>query len=293
MHDSAMIDGNLMTIVLVIVLFFMWKLELVATLLNLKAFPAKVPAELDSVLDEDQLARSQDYQRINARFDITQSTVTLMVLLTIWLLGGFEWLDKTAHRFTEHSIAVGLIYISACFLVQSLIQIPFSAYTTFVIEEKFGFNMATPGTFIIDRLKGLLLAIIIGLPLVTALLGIFHEVNHAWLWAWLVVTALQLLLAWLAPTYIMPLFNKFTPMEPGPLKDDIEALGKKCDFPLEEVFVMDGSKRSTKANAFFTGFGKHKKIALFDTLIDKSSREELGGIGGILDQAASCDQLLT
>ena len=121
----------------------------------------------------------------------------------------------------------------------------------------------------------MLLAAIIGLPLIAALLGIFHEVDQAWLWAWLVITALQLLLAWLAPTYILPLFNKFTPMEEGSLKEDIESLGKKCGFPLEEVFVMDGSKRTTKANAFFTGFGKRKKIALFDTLIDKSSREEL------------------
>ena len=274
-----MIEGNVMTIFLVLALFLLWKLDFVATLLNLKAFPSQVPQELDSLLDEEKLSKARDYQRINARFDIVQSVVTLMILLTFWLMGGFQWLDgvaqQIASQFKEHYIIIGLIYISAIFIGQNLIQIPFSYYSTFVIEERFGFNRSTRSTFIADRFKGLMLAGILGLPLITALLGIFHEVDRAWLWAWLVVTALQLLLAWLAPTYILPLFNKFTPMEPGTLKDEIETLGEKCGFPLEEVFVMDGSKRTSKANAFFTGFGKRKKIALFDTLIDNSSREEL------------------
>jgi STE24 endopeptidase len=144
-----------------------------------------------------------------------------------------------------------------------------------VIEGKFGFNKSTPATFLADRVKGLALAALLGLPLAAGILWIFHEVPNAWLWAWAFVTAFQLILTYLAPSLILPLFNKFTPMPDGELKDGIHSLGVKCGFPLEGVFVIDGSKRSTKANAYFTGFGKHKKIALFDTLMDKSTQPEL------------------
>ena len=129
-----------------------------------------------------------------------------------------------------------------------------------------------------DRVKGILLGAVIGLPLGAAVLWIFGNVPNAWLWAWIVVTAFQLILTYLAPSLIMPLFNKFTPMPEGELKQQIEALGVKCGFPLTGVFIMDGSKRSTKANAFFTGLGKQKKIALFDTLVEKSSQAELLGV---------------
>jgi STE24 endopeptidase len=172
----------------------------------------------------------------------------------------------------------GLVFLSLLMLGQSLIDLPFSIYDTFVIEQEFGFNRATPRTFIMDRLKGLALAVALGLPLLAAILWIFNTVSHAWLWAWAVVTGFQLVLTYLAPSLIMPLFNKFTPMPDGELKQEIEALGERCQFPLTGVFVMDGSKRSTKANAFFTGLGKRKKIALFDTLIEKSGKDELLGV---------------
>lgn len=274
-----MIDGNVLTILLILALFLLWKLEFVATILNLKAFPSQAPEELSSLLNEQALSKARDYLRVNARFDILKSIISLTILLTFWSLDGFEWLQtfsmQVAGPFQEYDIVIGLIYISAIFIALSLVQLPFSYYATFIIEERFGFNRSTHSTFIADRFKGLMLSAVLGLPLVAALLGIFHEVERAWLWAWLVVTMLQLILAWLAPTYILPLFNKFTPMEAGDLKDEIETLGKKCGFPLDEVYVMDGSKRTSKANAFFTGFGKYKKIALFDTLIDGSSRKEL------------------
>ncbi len=200
------------------------------------------------------------------------------MLLVFWFAGGFGWLDGWARSLAPSEVTAGLVFLAALFLGQSLIALPFSVYDTFVIENKFGFNRATPATFIMDRLKGLLLAALIGLPLAAAVLWIFGNVSHAWLWAWAVVTVFQLLLTWLAPSLIMPLFNKFTPMPEGELKQEIEALGTRCGFPLAGVFVMDGSKRSTKANAFFTGFGKQKKIALFDTLIEKSSTPELLGV---------------
>lgn len=275
---GAMSDWNFMSLVILIGLFLLWKLELAATLLNLKAFPETVPPVLEGLMDREKLDRARDYLRVNAKSGIVQSTVSLGVLLVFWSLGGFGWLDGVARSFSGSEVVVGLIFLSALFLGQSVISLPFSVYDTFVIEQKFGFNRATPRTFIMDRLKGLVLAAVLGLPLAAGVLWIFGNVPNAWLWAWGLVTVFQLVLTYLAPTLIMPLFNKFTPMPEGELKQDIETLGVKCGFPLSEVFVMDGSKRSTKANAFFTGLGKQKKIALFDTLVDKSSKPELLGV---------------
>ncbi len=270
-----MTDWNFLAVIILIGLFLVWKLELAATLLNLKAFPAEVPAPLKDVMDREKLDRARDYLRVNARFHIIQSTFSLVVLLAFWTLGGFPWLDGLARSLTDSELAAGLVFLALLFLGQSLLLLPFSIYDTFVIEQRFGFNRSTPATFIMDRVKGLLLAAILGLPLAAAVLWIFGNVPNAWLWAWGVVTAFQLVLTYLAPSLILPLFNKFTPMPEDDLKRDIEKLGRDCGFPLEGVFVMDGSKRSTKANAFFTGFGKRKKIALFDTLVEKHGREEL------------------
>ena len=275
---GAMNDWNFMSVIILVGVFLLWKLEFAATLLNLKAFPTHVPRSLNGLMDQEKLDQARAYLRVNARFGILQSTVSLVVLLVFWSIGGFAWLDDLARSFTPSLLVAGLIFLSLLLLGQSLASLPFSIYDTFVIEEKFGFNRSTPATFIKDRLKGLLLAAVIGLPLMAAVLWIFSNVEHAWLWAWIVVTAVQLILTYLAPSWIMPLFNKFTPMPDGELKQDIEALGVKCGFPLTGVFVMDGSKRSTKANAFFTGLGKRKKIALFDTLVEKSSKPELLGV---------------
>lgn len=274
----AMSDWNFMAVIILVGLFVLWKLEFAATLLNIKAFPNSVPKGFEDVMDAEKLDQARAYLRAHAQFDIIQSTFSLVVLLVFWSLGGFGWLDGFSRSFGFSVVVTGLIFLSLLLSGQCLLGLPFSLYDTFVIEEKFGFNRATLSTFVMDRLKGLLLAAIIGLPLAAAVLWIFGNVSHAWAWAWAVVTAFQLILTYLAPTLIMPLFNKFTPMPEGDLKNDIEALGVKCGFPLSGVFVMDGSKRSTKANAFFTGLGKQKKIALFDTLVDKSSTGELLGV---------------
>jgi STE24 endopeptidase len=275
---TPMHDWNILTLAVVISLFLLWKLELAATLLNLKSFPSSVPEELKDVMDSEKLDQSRNYLIVNSRFDGIQSTTSLTLLLVFWACGGFGWLDTIARSIAPMNVPAGLVFLSALFLGQSLLSLPFSIYETFVIEAKFGFNRITPGTFIADRLKGLLLAAVIGLPLAAGVLWIFNQVDHAWLWAWLLITVVQLVLVWVAPTWIMPLFNKFTPMPDGELKNEIEALGIRCGFPLSGVFVMDGSKRSTKANAFFTGFGKRRKIALFDTLIEKNSTPELLGV---------------
>ena len=266
---------NSLALLMVLSLFLLWNLEFIATLLNLKTFPATPPPELAGLMDQEKLDKARDYLSVNSRFDIIRASVSLAILLAFWWLGGFLFLDSLARSLCENIILAGLIFLGALFVAQNLISLPFDWYETFVIEEKFGFNKSTTATFIADRVKGLALAAILGLPLVAGILWIFDEIPHAWLWAWAFVTAFQLILTYLAPSLILPLFNKFTPMPDGDLKDDIHALGVKCGFPLEGVYEIDGSKRSTKANAYFTGFGKHKKIALFDTLTEKSTKPEL------------------
>ena len=266
---------NSLALLIVLSLFLLWNLEFIATLLNLKTFPATPPPELAGLMDQEKLDKARDYLSVNSRFDIVRASVSLAILLTFWWLDGFLFLDSLARSLCENLILAGLIFLGALFVAQNLISLPFDWYETFVIEEKFGFNKSTTATFIADRVKGLALAAILGLPLVAGILWIFDEIPHAWLWAWAFVTAFQLILTYLAPSLILPLFNKFTPMPDGDLKNDIHALGVKCGFPLEGVYEIDGSKRSTKANAYFTGFGKHKKIALFDTLTEKSTKPEL------------------
>jgi STE24 endopeptidase len=273
-----MSDWNFLAWVILAGLLILWKLEFVASLLNLKAFPASVPAVLKDCMDEKKLDEARQYLRVNTSFNTVQSTFSLLVLLGFWLLGGFGWLDGLARSLSDSPVVAGLIFLSLLFLGQGMLSLPFAIHGTFVIEQKFGFNRSTPATFVMDRIKGLVLAAIIGLPLAAAVLWIFGNVSHAWLWAWAVVTGFQLILTYLAPSLIMPLFNRFTPMPEGELKNEIETLGKRCGFPLNGVFIMDGSKRSTKANAFFTGLGKRKKIALFDTLVEKSSQPELLGV---------------
>jgi len=269
---------NSTTLFILIALFALWNLSLVASLFNLKALDPTLPEEFKEVYDEEKYAKSQNYTRVTERYGIITATYNLTILLAFWFLGGFGWLDAWLRGFGWGEIPTGIAFIGILFLGNTLLNLPFQIYDTFVIEEKFGFNKTTPKTFFIDQIKGLILAAVLGIPLLAMVLWIFNEVPNAWLWAWLAFTAFQLLMTYLAPTYILPLFNTFEPMEDGELKSAIQKMSKKCDFPLTEIHVMDGSKRSTKSNAFFTGFGKRKKIALFDTLIENHGTDELLGI---------------
>ncbi|MGC4014738.1 MAG: M48 family metallopeptidase [Luteolibacter sp.] len=274
-----MMEWNILAVVVMISLFALWKLDFAAALLNLKAFPESVPPALSDVITPESLDRSRAYLRTNVIFHIIQASITLTLLIGFWMFGGFQQIDAfSRHLMHDGPVTSGLLFFALCALGSQVLSLPFSWYGTFIIEEKFGFNRSTPATFWGDQIKSLLLLACLGLPIAAAILWIFLHVPHAWLWAWLVFTAFQLFVTWLAPTLILPIFNKFTPMPESVLKQRIEALGERCGFPLSGVFVMDGSKRSTKANAFFIGFGKRKKIALFDTLIEKHDEDELLGV---------------
>jgi len=267
---------NIFGAVIFCTLVITFLVKLVSELLNLKASEAALPDEFAGVFDEDAYRKSREYLRVSTVFSLFEAALDLSVLFLFWFLGGFNLLDHFLRGYGLHNVAAGVLYIGILLLTQSLIDLPFSIYKTFVIEEKFGFNKTTPKVFAVDILKTLFLALLIGTPLLGAVLWFFEETGQmAWLWAWGGITAVSLLLQYVAPTWIMPLFNKFVPLEEGDLKSAIMHYADKVQFPLTGIYVLDGSKRSAKANAFFTGFGKRKRIALFDTLITSHPVSEL------------------
>lgn len=251
-------------------------LNLVADLLNVNHLETDLPDEFDGVYDADTYRKSQEYTKVNTRFGLISSTFDLIVLLVFWFAGGFNYLDQWVRGFELNPIWTGLIYIGVLIVAKTIFSLPFSIYSTFVIEERFGFNKTTVKTFVLDMVKGLGLGVLLGGPLLAGIIAFFQYGGpYAWVWAWIVVTIFTLVIQFIAPRWIMPLFNDFEPLEDGELRQAIREYADNVNFSLQEVFVMDGSKRSSKSNAFFTGFGKNKRIALFDTLIEKHSVGEL------------------
>ena len=251
-------------------------LRLVANLLNLKALKLELPPALEGVYRSEDYRNSQEYTRAATRLHLAVSTFGLLLLLCFWFAGGFNHLDQIVRSWGFVPIVNGLLYIGILLIAYALLMLPFSIYATFVIEERFGFNRTTPSTFFLDRVKGLALAALLGIPLLAGILSLFeYSGPYAWLYCWIMITIFSLAIQFVAPTWIMPLFNKFTPMESGELKEAIVKYASSVNFPIKNVFVMDGSKRSSKSNAFFIGFGRNKRIVLFDTLIQKHTIPEL------------------
>jgi len=267
---------NIFAIIILATLLTGFILDLVSEYLNLKSLKKQLPEEFRDVYDEETYAKSQEYTRVNTKFGFITGTFDLAVLLVFWFAGGFNWLDQWVRSWDLHMIWTGLCFIGLLLVFKMVISLPFSIYSTFVIEERFGFNKTDAKTFVMDRLKGLLLSVLIGGPLLAGLIAFFaYGGTWAWVYAWIAVTLFSLVMQYVAPTWIMPLFNKFEPLEDGELREAIEEYADKVNFPLQGIYVMDGSKRSSKSNAFFTGFGKNKRIALFDTLIENHTTEEL------------------
>lgn len=272
---------NVYALIILAALLADFMLNLVADALNLRAAWQALPVEFRDVFDQAAYRRSQEYLRTTTRFTWIESTTGLTIFLLFWFAGGFNILDQqitawTANTWMDRTVIRGLLFVGLLLLARGILHIPFDLYSTFVIEERFGFNKTTRATFVSDRLKVVVLALLLGMPLFACILAFFeHAGDAAWLWCWGVTAGFTLLIQFVAPRWIMPLFNKFTPLAEGELKERILEYAAAVDFPLQGVYVMDGSKRSTKSNAFFTGFGRHKRIALFDTLIAKHSVPEL------------------
>jgi STE24 endopeptidase len=266
---------NAYLIFIVALLVFNWLLSLIVETLNVRNVSTEIPAEFQGIYDAEKYAKSQRYLRDNTRFGQIQSAVMLPLTIAFILLGGFRWVNGIALAASEYMIVQGLVFGGILIVLGQLVGIPFSLYDTFVLEERYGFNKTTPKTFVVDILKGLLLTVLLGAPVFALILWIFSSVASAWLWAWGALAVIGLFIQFIAPVVILPLFNKFTPLEEGELRSKIEAFAAGQKFKLSGVFKIDGSKRSTKSNAYFTGFGKTKRIALFDTLIEKHTVSEL------------------
>jgi STE24 endopeptidase len=250
-------------------------IEMISTFLNVRALRPELPAAFEGVYDRESYRKSQDYTRESSRFDMISSTLKLIIFLAFWLGGGFGWFDSLLRSWHLSVVVQGLVGISLLYLGNTLINLPFDLIDTFVIEQKHGFNKTTPKTFVGDQIKGLVIGAVLGLPLIALLLWVFESYPNAWIYAWLSTTAFILVMSYVGPAIIMPLFNKFTPLEDGELKTEVTAMAERCGFPFKEVSIIDGSKRSSRSNAFFAGFGKNKKIALYDTLVAQQTVPEL------------------
>jgi len=267
---------NTIALIILFTIIFDFALNGLADYLNLTMLRNDVPEAFRGVYDPDRYRKSQQYLKVNTRFGWITATFNVAVLLIFWFGKGFPLLDEWVQFFNYGPVISGLIYMAVLMLFKAFLSLPFSLYHTFVIEGRFGFNQTTWSTFMMDLVKGLFLAILLGTPLLAGVLAFFEYAGtSAWWYCWIAVTIYMLGVQFIAPTWIMPLFNKFTPLEAGELKSAILSYADSIKFPIENVFVMDGSKRSSKSNAFFTGFGKHRRIVLFDTLIKQHTTGEL------------------
>jgi STE24 endopeptidase len=267
-----------MNIYLIIILFALigeFVIQSVVSYLNLRALDTRLPDEFKGFYEEEKYKRSQEYTIIQTKFDYVSSTFYILLILAFILSGGFNYVDRFVRGFNLGPIVTGLMFFGVLYFAYDIISIPFSLYNDFVIEERFGFNKMNIKTFVLDKLKEYVLVILLGSIVLGGLLFFFEKAGaYAWLYAWALVTFFILIAQPLYTMVIAPMFNKFTPLENGKLKEDLEQYARKVKFPLKEISVMDGSKRSAHSNAYFSGIFK-KRIALYDTLIEKHSPEEL------------------
>ncbi len=267
---------NIFFYVILGILLFDFLLERWLEYLNTKAWSPVLPEALRGIYDPEKYRLSQEYYLANLRFGVISSSFTFLLMGVMILTGGFAWVDQIARQVSSNEIIVALLFFGILGLAWDVLTIPFQWYDTFVIEEKFGFNKTTPRTFILDKLKGWLVAVLLGGVLLAAMVWFYQLTGkYFWLWAWALFTLFTLFLTMFYSSLIVPLFNKQTPLEEGPLKEKIRELCERAGFVLQNVYVIDGSKRSTKANAYFSGLGKKKRIVLYDTLIQDLSPEEI------------------
>lgn len=263
-------------IIILVILIGNYIVELIVESLNLSHATGTLPQEFEEFYDAPKYKKSQSYLRENTHFELLNNGVFTSIVIVFILAGGFNLVDNFARSFGLNSILTGVIFAGVLILFLEFLKIPFSAYHTFVIEEKYGFNKTTLKTFLFDILKSWMLGALIGGMVFAGIIWFFERFGAiAWLYSWVAVTLFQIFLMFVAPVVIMPLFNKFEPLEDGELKNSIEQYAKSENFKLKGIFKTDGSRRSTKSNAYFTGFGKYRRIVLFDTLIAAHTVEEL------------------
>ncbi|MDD5677485.1 MAG: M48 family metallopeptidase [Kiritimatiellae bacterium] len=263
-------------IVILVILIGSCLFDILVNWLNIRQLTTRLPADFEGYYDAARYQAAQDYLRANTWFAMIKAAIFTTLIVAFILAGGFALVDQAARHFQTGTIVTGLIFAGLLMIPIFLIQLPFSVYETFVIEERYGFNRMTVGTFVLDLLKSVALAGVLGAVALALVLWFFEKAGSwAWVYAWLGLFGFQLFLTFIAPVAIMPLFNKFVPLPPGELRQAIEAYARSQDFKIQGVYTMDGSRRSSKANAMFTGFGRFRRIVLYDTLIQKHTVPEL------------------
>ena len=262
--------------ILIAIIIISFIIDKVLDTVNAKHFNDKIPEKLADVYDAAEYKKSQAYKKANEKFSNITSTFSIVLTLIFFFVEGFKFVDDFARNFVEHPILVALIFFGLIMLGSDILTTPFSYYKTFVIEEKFGFNKSTKKTFWLDKIKGWLMSILLGGGILSLIIWFYQFAgDNFWIYAWILVAVFSLLMNMFYAKLIVPIFNKQKPLEAGELKSAIENYAKKVGFTLNNIFVIDGSKRSTKANAYFSGFGLQKRITLFDTLINDLETAEI------------------
>ena len=257
-------------------LLFEFILSTLSSVLNMKSISKVVPDGFQDYYDEEKYAKSQLYLQDKTKLGLISSTFSLVLILLVIYFGLFGRLDEFVRSNSTHYIFSGLLFFGILFLINDILNLPFSLYSTFVIEEKYGFNKTSINTFINDKFKGYGLVVVLGSAVITPILYFFNTFQeNGWWIAWALITAFMIAVQPLFVHVIAPMFNKFSPLEDGELKTAIEEFANKVSFPVGRIDIMDGSKRSSHSNAYFSGFGKSRRIALFDTLLEKHSTEEI------------------
>jgi STE24 endopeptidase len=268
--------ASILFYIIIIILVFSFIIDKILDSLNAKHYDDPIPEELSDVYDQEEYQKSQNYKKVNDRFSSITSFISLIVTLAFFFLDGFAFVDKWVRTFSDNNIIIALIFFGSIMFVSDILNTPFSYYHTFVIEEKFGFNKTTVKTFILDKLKGWFMSAVLGGLLLSIIIWFYDSTgSNFWLYAWGIVAAFAFFMNMFYARLIVPLFNKQTPLTEGTLKTKIEDYAQKVGFTLDKIFVIDGSKRSTKANAYFSGFGSEKRVTLYDTLINDLEEDEI------------------
>lgn len=277
-------DALIIKYLIIGILVFDFVVERILDYLNIKNLSAPLPSNVAGVYETTEYGKSQSYQKEKEKAEQFESFFQFglyLILLTQGYLGGLydliaAYVSQSSSLSSIAFYASNLLFFGVLFIISDILSTPFSIYNTFVIEEKYGFNKSTVKLFVMDKLKGYVLAIIIGGLVISLLLFLIQQLDTSFWWIfWIIISALIVCMNMFYTSLLLPLFNKLTPLGEGELKDAIQTYCKKENFPVDNIYIMDGSKRSNKANAFFSGFGKKKKIVLFDTLVDQHSIPEL------------------
>ncbi|MEC7894966.1 MAG: M48 family metallopeptidase [Bacteroidota bacterium] len=263
--------------IILVIISLDYLFNLILGLLNYNSFDRSIPKNLKGIYDEKEYINSQEYNKSNFRFGLFTSTINFLALFCIFKFGLLGVLDSLLRNYSpENEISLSLLFFAFVFFINDIISIPFQLYKIFVIEEKFGFNKMNLQTFIVDKFKSYILVLILGgILLCILLILIMLYPSNFWIYFWIVISLFTVFINMFYTSLIVPLFNKLIPLESGELRNKISNYAKKVNFPLTNIFVINGSKRSSKANAYFSGLGRAKKIVLFDTLIKNHTDDEL------------------